>query len=192
MINKRQNILILCFETNNNICGEKIYFSKLQNSYRNKINYDIFITICPPFKSASSLNNRLKAISADKMKYVIFCRDNDIKNDTFNVNKWKKEVNNFFDIKKQRNKIQVLDICIPQKNISFDHFLLMHFNQDKFKKNCIKPKEFLKKEINENYKACKDSMDKILNQKDWINNLIENSSFDENYHEFIKLVYSNK
>lgn len=188
MIKNKKNIVLAILESKNKNCTEYLYFEFLNKFEKFNLNYNL-IVYC--FGNKPNENDILKIRFTKNIHKIILVKDNDLKYDI------KKEI---FKIQRDMKKILTIykinaDVelfGIPENKFSFDHFLLMHFDNKTFKNKKRNPQAFFKKEHDEKYKTNENFIKKILSIKDIANNLIFNSSCDKNYEKLVKIIFCEK
>lgn len=124
-------------------------------------------------------------------------KDNDIKEYTEqNISKNMMEIK---DILKLNTDMEISETSfierygIPNKNKTFDYFLLAHFNSEIFRKNKTKDKDkienVLKELLGEKYKTNEEMIKKVF-KEDYLNNIeINLENFDEWYFKLFNLLF---
>lgn len=189
----KQKIIFFILESKKK-CTESIYFKLLNKEARNNLKYEIIVQ-----KTGTKISKDkiLQIISIRNIKNIILVKDNDIKEYTEqNISKNMMEIK---DILKLNTDMEISETSfierygIPNKNKTFDYFLLAHFNSEIFRKNKTKDKDkienVLKELLGEKYKANEEMIKKVF-KEDYLNNLeINLENFDEWYFKLFNLLF---
>lgn len=191
MILNKKNILFLILESKNDNCTESIYLKYVNKNYNLKHNLIVATIGNNPTKDKIIQNIRV----SNNLYKIIVVKDNDTNelNDSI-YKRIKKTIEKYFISKKyfidDCGIPNFIDDCgIPKNDFSFDHFLLMHYDEKTFLKNKNDPQNFFRKKINLRYKAMSDLPKKILDEKKSIENLFDNSKYDDNYKKLSKEIW---
>lgn len=196
----KEKILFLILESDSK-CSESIYFDLLKENdeIKNNLNFDIvYVKVGPNL----SKNKILRINPVKNINIIVLVKDNDVNGYTFqkmsnDIKSIKKIIDEYINDKSENDnhEIKIERLGIPNKDKTFDSFLLAHFDNKTFEKTLKEKNKIIKKLekklLGENYKGDKEKIKKVF-VKNYKKNLFDNlKNFDEHYYNLAKLLFKN-
>lgn len=189
----KEKILFFILESSRN-CTEYIYLKLLKDKKIDDLKYEIIAKKIGPDYTTNKI---LEIKDVKNIKTIILLKDNDLKEYT--------EKNVFQDVNTIKNilltneiideKVTVERYGIPGFNITFDSFLLAHFETVIFTKNKSskdKTIEKLKNLLGENFKGDTKKIEKVF-VSNYLIHLKENlKNFDDQYSKLVNLIFKSQ